>query len=112
MLSYKITPFIKGGVCDANGGFKDLTMHEFSIMEKLFKIILQEAKNNDLQQISKVYLQIGELRQIMPDFLQFAFAQIAKNTVAAGAELLIEPIDGKDIILESLEGEQVDENND
>ena len=81
-------------------------MHEFSIMEKLFKIIEQEAENNNLKQISNVHLQIGKLRQIAPDFLSFAFEQIAKDTIVAGAELIIESIPGKDIILESIEGEQ------
>lgn len=81
-------------------------MHEFSIMEKLFKIILEVAKQNKLQQIDKVYLKLGRTRQIKADFFEFAFEQVSKDTIAKNAKLIIESISGKDIILESLEGQQ------
>ena len=86
-------------------------MHEFSIMEKLFKIIEQNAKQNRLVTINKIYLTIGELCQINADYLKFAFNEIAKDTIAIDAELLIETIPGKDITLDSIEGEQQDENH-
>ncbi len=81
-------------------------MHEFSIMEKLFNIILEQAEQNQLINVKKIHLKIGKLRQIMPDFLEFAFEQVAKDTIAANAKLTIEMIDGKDIILESIEGDK------
>ena len=80
-------------------------MHEFSIIEKLFAIILKQVAQNQLRQVRKVNLQIGEWCQLAPDFLQFAFTTIAQGTIAEGAELNIERIAGQEIILESIEGE-------
>ena len=67
-------------------------MHEFSIIQSLFKILEKTACEKQLSCISKVKLKIGQQRQIAPDFLQFAFDEIAKNTIANGAELVIEKV--------------------
>ena len=63
-------------------------MHEFSLIQSIFKIIEQVAQANNLQTISKIRLKIGKLRQVAPDFLQFAFAAVAKGTLAEGAALI------------------------
>ncbi len=81
-------------------------MHEFSIIEKLFNIVLEQAEQNQLINVKKIHLKIGKLRQIIPEFLEFAFEQVTKDTVAEDAKLTIEIIDGKDIILESIEGDK------
>jgi hydrogenase nickel incorporation protein HypA/HybF len=67
-------------------------MHEFSIMQGVFKLIEDVAAKNNLIKIDKVVLKIGKLRQIFPDFLQFAFEVVSQNTIAAGAELIIEEV--------------------
>lgn len=67
-------------------------MHEFSIIENIFKTIDKIASDNQLKVITKVTLKVGKMRQIIPDFLRFAFETIAKNTLAANAELIIEEI--------------------
>lgn len=81
-------------------------MHEFSIIQNLFSIIAKEAAQNHINHINKVTVHIGELRQLVPDFLQFAFTTIAQGTISEGAQLNIEIIPGQAIILESIEGEQ------
>lgn len=67
-------------------------MHEFSIMQGVFKLLEDIAAKNNLIKISKVILRIGKLRQVSPDFLRFAFENIAQNTLVNGAELIIEEI--------------------
>ncbi len=67
-------------------------MHELKIIQDVFPIIENVAKENHLKSINKVFLQVGGLRQVVPEFLQFAFATVAKDTIAAGAELIIELI--------------------
>ena len=67
-------------------------MHELKIIQDIFPVITNVAAANDLKTISKVYLEVGELRQVIGEFLQFAFAAVAKETIAAGAELVIKPI--------------------
>lgn len=67
-------------------------MHEFSIIQGLFKILEKTAIDKQLNFISKVKLKIGRQRQIVPEFLRFAFDEVAKGTIAEGAELVIEEV--------------------
>jgi len=67
-------------------------MHEFSIMQGVFKLLEDIAVENNLIKINKVMLKIGKLRQVFPDFFQFAFENISQDTMASGAELIIEEI--------------------
>ena len=67
-------------------------MHELSLIQNIFATILKIAADNQLQRITKVTLQIGQLRQVVPEFLQFAFTATAKDTIAAEAQLVIEHI--------------------
>ena len=67
-------------------------MHELKIIQDVFPIIENVAKENHLKSVTKVVLQVGALRQVVLEFLRFAFATVATDTVAAGAELIIESI--------------------
>ncbi|CAL7959775.1 Hydrogenase maturation factor HypA [Gammaproteobacteria bacterium] len=67
-------------------------MHELKIIQDVFPIIENVAKENRLKSVTKVVLQVGALRQVIHEFLQFAFATVAKDTIAASAELIIESI--------------------
>ncbi|EKE01423.1 MAG: Hydrogenase nickel insertion protein HypA [uncultured bacterium] len=65
-------------------------MHELKIIQDIFPILENVAKENHLKSINKVFLKVGALRQVVPEFLQFAFATLAKDTLADSAELIIE----------------------
>jgi len=65
-------------------------MHELGIIQNIFKVVEETAVANNLSKISKVYLKVGKLRQVVPEFLQFAFATVTKDTIAEDAELVIE----------------------
>ena len=61
-------------------------------MQGVFKLLEDIAAKNNLIKIDKVILRVGKLRQVFPDFLQFAFENISQNTPLDGAELIIEEI--------------------
>ena len=67
-------------------------MHEFNIIQNIFPALEKIANENHLKSIEKVTLQVGKLRQIVPETLQFAFKTLAINTLAHSAELIIEEI--------------------
>ncbi|MBU0744427.1 MAG: hydrogenase maturation nickel metallochaperone HypA [Gammaproteobacteria bacterium] len=67
-------------------------MHELKIIQDIFPMLEKVAKDNHLKSINKVTLGVGKLRQVQTDFLQFAFATVAKDTIAKGAELIIKII--------------------
>ena len=67
-------------------------MHELKIIQDIFPMIEAVAQKNHLKSINRVVLQVGVLRQVVSEFLRFAFSEVAKNTIAENAELVIEPI--------------------
>lgn len=67
-------------------------MHEFSIIEQVLKTVEWVAKENNLSKVTKIILKIGKLRQVMPDFLQFAFESASADTIAKGATLEIKEV--------------------
>lgn len=67
-------------------------MHELTLIQNIFTTILNVAADNQLKRITRVTLHVGQLRQVVPDFLQFAFTTTAKNTIAENAVLQIEHV--------------------
>ena len=65
-------------------------MHEFSIAESILKAAKAEAEACDAtKKILKVGVAVGKMRQVVPDFLTFAFETVAKDGIADGASLEI-----------------------
>ena len=64
-------------------------MHELSIVEGLIDIVKDTAREHGLSKVTRIKLRIGEMRQVVPDALLFAFEIAGKDTVAEGAEILI-----------------------
>ncbi|MEK6730617.1 MAG: hydrogenase maturation nickel metallochaperone HypA [Pseudomonadota bacterium] len=75
-------------------------MHELSIIQDILKTIEQTAIKNDLKKINKATLEIGQMRQCIPEFLQFAFETLTKDTIASGAQLIIREIPVKALCLQ------------
>lgn len=67
-------------------------MHELSIMSNILKIILEYAENNNAKRITKIYLRIGALSDIVPEWAQLYFDMISNETIASNAELVIEKV--------------------
>lgn len=67
-------------------------MHEFKLIQTVFSTVMETAKANTLNSVNKVTLQVGRLRQVVPEFMRFAFAIIGKDTIADNAQLEIEHI--------------------
>jgi hydrogenase nickel incorporation protein HypA/HybF len=67
-------------------------VHEFSVIEQVLKTVEFAAKQNGLSKVTRIVLQIGKLRQVIPDFLQFAFSSASSGTIAEHAVLDIKQI--------------------
>lgn len=64
-------------------------MHEFSIVETMLTQVRAVADEHGMTGISRVEVEAGELRQVIPDILTFAFAQCVAGTDLDGAELIV-----------------------
>ena len=63
-------------------------MHELSVTESLLEIVTRHALQADAERVVRIHLVIGELASIVDDSVQFYFDFLAKETLAAGAELV------------------------
>ena len=69
-------------------------MHELAIAESVVRIAERHA---DGRRVTKVYLKVGHLRQVVPSALAFGFELVAQETPVEGAELVLKgvPATGK-----------------
>ena len=70
-------------------------MHELSLAENLREIIEAEAGRQGFGQVKKVCLQIGKLSCVMPSAMRFCFDEVMRGSMAEGAVLEIEEVEGK-----------------
>jgi hydrogenase nickel incorporation protein HypA/HybF len=64
-------------------------LHELAIADSLVQIASRHA---DGRQVTKVYLKVGHLRQVVPSALAFSFELVAQGTPVEGAELEMEEV--------------------
>jgi hydrogenase nickel incorporation protein HypA/HybF len=62
-------------------------MHELALTEKMLRLILTEAENHQAEKITKINICLGELSGIIEDCVAYYFQLLARDTIAAGAEL-------------------------
>ena len=72
-----------------------MLMHEVSIIENTIKIVQEKAEENNLKNVSKITIKIGELSGVMSESLEFAFQGMSKGTIVQDAKLFIEKVDAK-----------------
>jgi hydrogenase nickel incorporation protein HypA/HybF len=64
-------------------------VHELAIAGHLVEIV---ARHADGRRVTKVYLKVGHLRQVVPSALSFSFELVAQGTSAESAELVLEEV--------------------
>jgi hydrogenase nickel incorporation protein HypA/HybF len=67
-------------------------MHELSIAYNLVELADDAARRAGAIKLTAVHLRLGALSGVVPDALQFSFPIAAADTLAAGAELVIEVV--------------------
>jgi hydrogenase nickel incorporation protein HypA/HybF len=64
-------------------------MHELALAEAILAIATAHAGDG---RINAVEVQVGHLRQVVPEALRFNFELVAKGTAADGADLVIDEV--------------------
>jgi len=65
-------------------------MHELSVVESILKVVLKHAALNGVTKVVGVGLRIGEMSDLVDEWVQHYFDYLSKDTIAAGAKLKIE----------------------
>ena len=69
-------------------------MHEMALCESVLQIVASTARRNAALRVKVVRLEIGELSQVEPDALRFAFDVVTRRSIADGARLEIDAVPG------------------
>lgn len=69
-------------------------MHELSITQNLLEIALRYAEEAGAERITRLNIVVGELSSIVDDSVQFYWDIVSKGTIAEGAELHFERVEG------------------
>ena len=64
-------------------------MHELSIADSVVRVASRHAAG---RRVTKVWVRVGHLRQVVPSALAFAFELVAEGTAVEGAELELEEV--------------------
>ena len=67
-------------------------MHELPITEDILKIALTHGERNGAKRIVRVNLVIGELTDLIDEWIQRYFEYLAKGSIASEARLIIERV--------------------
>jgi len=69
-------------------------MHELSLAASMLGIVEQTARREGFARVASIRLAIGRLSCVMPEALRFCFESVTRGTVAEGARLDIDEIEG------------------
>jgi hydrogenase nickel incorporation protein HypA/HybF len=62
-------------------------MHEFGLMQSVLENVDSAAREAGAEKVTEIRLVIGEMREVLPDAMQFAFEALSTDTLCEGAEL-------------------------
>ncbi len=70
-------------------------MHELAITEQIAEIAIRHGEKNSAQEVTDLYLVIGELSTVIDDSVQFYWDLITEQTICEGAKLHFKRIPAK-----------------
>lgn len=68
-------------------------MHEMAIASEITDCLLRIAREHEATRVGEVEVEVGRMRQVVPEALEMAFEAAVAGTVAEGAALKIVEID-------------------
>ncbi len=67
-------------------------MHELSIAQNIIEIMEDYSQRVDDKKFKAVYLEVGEMSNVLVDSLQFSFNSLIEGTKFSSAKLMVEKI--------------------
>lgn len=64
-------------------------MHELQITESILGVVLRHAGQHDVRKVVRIHLRVGELSDLVDQWIQHYFDYLSRGTLAEGAQLAI-----------------------
>ena len=64
-------------------------MHELQITESILGVVLRHAAQHDVRKVVRIHLRVGELSDLVDEWIQHYFNYLSRGTLAEDAELAI-----------------------
>ena len=81
-------------------------MHELSIAFEIYNIIDENIKEYNLKNVKVILIKAGSFNRIDEKSLNFAFKALSKGTKCENAKIIIDVVDGFELLVERIEGEE------
>lgn len=78
----------------------DRTVHELAVLRSIVDAVSEHAREHV---VTRVSLGVGVLSGVSPQALEFCFELATRGTVLAGAELVIDVLPGRQLMIHSIE---------
>ena len=75
-------------------------MHELAVLRSIVETVSEHAGGSV---VTRVRLGIGLLSGVSPQALEFCFELATRDTVLAGAELVVDVLPGRELMIDSIE---------
>lgn len=80
-------------------------MHEASVAFEIYQIVEESIKIHNLKNVDKVSIKVGDFNGIDENALRFAFNALTKESKYKNTKLIIEKVQGFELLVERIEGE-------
>ncbi len=67
-------------------------MHELSVVQGIYQVVMQHATTNNAKKVKTVNLRIGELTDLMDEWIQRYFEFVAEKGIASGAKINVKRV--------------------
>ncbi len=72
-------------------------MHEIGVVRSMMRTVEDFARNNGIDEIVSIVLEIGDLSMIIPKYVEDIYSVVSKDTRFEGTELVIEMVEGQGV---------------
>jgi len=65
-------------------------MHELPLVKSLFNQVIEASKKNNAKKVTLVVLELGKLRDFVPEIVKKYWDYVIPNTILEGSQIVIE----------------------
>lgn len=84
-------------------------VHEVAIASEIYSIVEENIKDYKIKGVTLILIKVGSFNGIDGESLKFAFKAISKGSKCENAKIIMEAVEGFELLVERIEGEEYEE---